>query len=262
MSINIYLEDCVQGMKRLKSGCAHLVISDPPYNIGVGNEKWDCIDNYLDFTQQWLQEAVRILHPNGTIMIWGSPNKDYIFRITQIAIDTLGLNFLQSLSWVYATGGDGRLSNMKLYATRHEILMWFSRSNTYTFNPTQICDNYTKEEKEIALAKGSGRVKKESLETGRPPRSWFFENRENSRSVERRHGKHPSMKPLTVCHRIIKAHSNVGDLIVIPFMGSGSEVIAAGLNERACIGFENKSEYMEIIEKRLASHNIVYNRHG
>lgn len=260
MSIHICCEDCIHGMQKMQPECANLVIADPPYNIGVKNEAWDQIDDYLEFTKRWLSEATRILRKDGTLLLWGSPNKNYIFRISQMITDTFGLKFLQSLSWVYTTGGDGRLANMRLYATRHELLMWFSPSLTYTFNPEQVCDKYTEDEKKIAIAKGAGRLKTESLDKGRPPRSWFLEHRENSRSVERRHGNHPSMKPLPVCHRLIKAHSNEADLVVIPFMGSGSEVISSAMHGRRCIGFENNTSYMEIIEKRLSHHNIAFTR--
>jgi DNA modification methylase len=241
----------------MEAECAHLVIADPPYNIGVKNAEWDTIDDYLEFTESWLREAVRLLHPQGTLMVWGSPNRSWIFRVAQMAEDRFDLKLVQSLCWTYTTGGDGRFSTMKTYATRHEVLMWFSLSHAYTFNAKAVADAYTEEEKTVAIAKGSGRLKEDSLAAGRPPRSWFQENRENSRSRERRHGSHPSMKPLSVCDRIVNAHSNKGDLVVVPFAGSGSEMISSWKSGRRCAGFEKEVAYFEIAARRMRSHGIV-----
>ena len=77
------------------------------------------------------------------------------------------------------------------------------------------------------MAKGVGRVNEASLDKGRPPRTWCDIPRENSRSKERGYSdvKHPSMKPLMLCERLIAVHSNAGDRVIIPFAGSGSEVL-------------------------------------
>ena len=67
----------------------------------------------------------------------------------------------------------------------------------------------------------------ESLARGRPPKNWWDIPRENSRSKERRYGAHPSMKPLQICERIVKVHSDAGGCVLVPFGGSGSEVLAS-----------------------------------
>lgn len=105
--------------------------------------------------------------------------------------------------------------------------------------------------------KGSGRLREESLDLGRPPRSWFCEHRENSRSKERRFGSHPSMKPLAVCERLVRAHSNEWHRVVISFAGSGSEMIACAKLGRVCIGFECDRQYATIAQRRLQSHGVT-----
>ena len=67
----------------------------------------------------------------------------------------------------------------------------------------------------------------ESRARGRPPKNWWDIPRENSRSKERRYGAHPSMKPLQICERIVKVHSDAGGCVLVPFGGSGSEVVAS-----------------------------------
>ena len=67
---------------------------------------------------------------------------------------------------------------------------------------------------------------------------------------------HPTQKPLSISNRIVKHFSNEGDLIVVPFAGSGSECVAAKMNNRYFIGFEINDKYIPIIEERLAKVDI------
>ena len=101
------------------------------------------------------------------------------------------------------------------------------RGVVHTFNAQAAAEPYTEDEAKEALAKGVGRVTAESLAKGRPPRNWWEIPRENSRSKERQYGMHPSMKPLKICERLVQVHSARGEVVVIPFGGSGSECVAA-----------------------------------
>jgi len=115
---------------------------------------------------------------------------------------------------------------------------------------------YTDEDRAMALAKGSGRVTNEALNRGRPPRSFIDIPRENSRSKERQFGKHPAMKPLRLCERLVKVHSNPGDTVLVPFAGSGSEVLSAVKLGRKAIGMENEPTYIDLMRKRFAAHAV------
>lgn len=157
---------------------------------------------------------------------------------------------------VLFTGGDARLENMKHYAVRHEIVEWWTKPGQPTFNAAFGAEMYTDEDKKVALAKGVGRVTEEALDRGRPPRTWCEIPRENSRSRERAYGKHPAMKPLDICERFIQVHSNPADLVIIPFAGSGSEVLTAAKLGREAVGFETHTEYIELVKKRFAGHSV------
>lgn len=149
------------------------------------------------------------------------------------------------------------MENMKAYAVRHERLVWFEKpGGTRVFNAVDAAEHYSEEDRAVALAKGVGRVTNEALDRGRPPRTYIDIPRENSRSKERKYGKHPSMKPLSLCERLIKVHSNKGDTVFVPFAGSGSECITAAKLERAAIGFETEDEYFDLMKKRLEGHDL------
>jgi site-specific DNA-methyltransferase (adenine-specific) len=260
---DVHLGDCVRGMGALADASVDLVIADPPYDIGVQDSPWDSVPHYLDWSRTWLAEAWRVLRPGGQLFIYGSPAKLWIDRLKIVAADEFGFDFKQHISWCYKQGGDSRFTGMVQYAVRMEHLEWFvkpaAKGTMHTFNAEAAAEHYSAEERAEALAKGVGRVTDESLSRGRPPRNWVEIPRENSRSLERKYGAHPSMKPLKLCERLVAVHSNVGDRVVIPFGGSGSEVVAAAKLLRAVVCFESAAEYHAIILRRLEGHGVRVN---
>ena len=152
------------------------------------------------------------------------------------------------------------MENMKEYAVRHERLVWFEKppsgDHKRTFNAQLAAEHYTDEDRAVALAKGKGRVTNEALDRGRPPRTFIDIPRENSRSKERQYGKHPSMKPLALCERLINVHSNEGDCVLVPFAGSGSELLVATKLNRRAVGFETERVYVDLMKRRFQGHGV------
>lgn len=147
---------------------------------------------------------------------------------------------------------------MKQYAVRSEIIEWWIKSpGAPCFKPTFAAEAYTEKDKKIALQKGVGRVSEHSLDKGRPPRTWIDIPRENSRSKERVHGKHPAMKPLKLCERLLNVHSANIDKVVIPFAGSGSEVLQAAKLGREVVGIETRNEYIDLMKARFSAHGVT-----
>lgn len=250
-----------EAMCALEAGSVDLVLADPPYNIGVGGSKWDKLDDYMRFSRDWLTKCVRLMRPGGALLVYGSPCRTWIARMTLLLVDELGMNHVQDMPWVYTQGGDARMENMKEYAVRHERLVWFEKPCTgefkRTFNGQAAAEHYTEEDRAVALAKGKGRVTNEALDRGRPPRTFIDIARENSKSKERAYGKHPSMKPLALCERLVKVHSNEKDLVLVPFAGSGSELLVAAKLNRQAVGFETEQEYVQLMKRRFQGHGVV-----
>ena len=250
--------DCVEGMKQLANASVDLVIADPPYDIGVGKAVWDTVPHYMQWSRTWLAEAVRVLKPGGALMLYGSPERLWICHLKIMCADEFGLEFKQHISWVYKQGGDSRMNNMVKYAVRMEHLEWFVKPGAaHTFNLDAGTEAYAEAEFKEALAKGVGRVTAESLSRGKPPKNWWDIPRENSRSKEREYGSHPSMKPLRICDRIVGIHSNVGDTVLVPFGGSGSECVAVGAAGRKLIAYEQEAEYHRIMVRRMQGWGLL-----
>lgn len=247
-----------EGLRGLADNSVDLVLADPPYNIGVSGARWDKIDDYMAFSRAWLEQCVRCLRPGGALLVYGSPCRVWVARLTVLLVDDLGMNHVQDMPWVFTQGGDARMESMREYAVRHERLVWFEKppSVNRTFNAKLAAEHYTDEDRAVALSKGKGRVTDATLDKGRPPRTFIDIPRENSRSKERGYGKHPSMKPLALCERLIRVHSNEGELVLVPFVGSGSELLVATKLGRRTVGFETETEYVELTARRFAGHEL------
>lgn len=250
-------EDAIRGISALADNSVDLVIADPPYDIAVGNEAWDKVQDYTSFARAWLSQCARALRPGGALLVYGSPERMHIARMAVLIVDELGMSHVQDMPWTYTQGGDARMETMKAYAVRHERLVWFEKAGgKRVFNALEAAEHYTDDDRAVALAKGVGRVTNASLDRGRPPWTFIDIPRENSRSKERQYGKHPSMKPLALCARLIQVHSNFEDVVLVPFAGSGSECVTAATLGRRAIGFETESEYMDLMRRRFSAHGV------
>lgn len=246
---------CVDEMRKLGSNSVHMVLADPPYGVGIA--KWDGDSGNMSFAEAWLTEAKRVLRPGGTLLFFSSPCTIWSSRMNVMLEDHIKMEHVQTLSWVYSQGGDARLESMKRYAVRSEIIEWWIKSPGHsTFNPALAAEPYTEDKKREALAKGVGRVSEASLNKGRPPRTWFDIPRENSRSLERQYGKHPCMKPMPLAERLVNVHTNEGDTVLVPFAGSGSELLVAAKLGREAVGFETEDEYVQTIKRRFQGHAV------
>ena len=255
-SARLVVGDCVEAMQDVAIGSCALVLADPPYE-GVVSANWDQVKDYMAFSRAWLSQAVGTLRPGGALLVYGSPERSWIARLTVLLEDELGMELVQNLSWVYNQGGGSRVSSMHKYAVQHELLIWFQKpGGQRTYNAEAGVEHYAEEDRAVALAKGVGRVTNASLDRGRPPRSFLDFARENSRSKERQHGTHPSMKPLDLCAHLIKLHTNRGDRVYVPFVGSGSELLSAAKLGRVAIGAEVNDGYAAIVGRRFEAHGL------
>ena len=195
------------------------------------------------------------MRPGGALIVYGSPERNWTARQAILLEDELGMKLVQNLVWAYSQGGGSRVSTQTKYAVQHEQLIWFEKpGGSRTYNAADGVEHYADEDRAMALAKGKGRVTNESLDRGRPPRSFLDFPRENSRSKERSYGTHPSMKPLALCEHLIKLHSRPRDVVLVPFAGSGSELVAAVGLGREVIGMEKDLEYVELCKRRFSGH--------
>ena len=239
--------DCISTMERLEAGSVDLIFADPPYNLQLPQElrrpddslvdgvtdEWDHFDSFADydqFTRAWLIAARRLLSEHGSLWVIGSYHN--IFRLGS-CIQDKGFWILNDIIW-HKTNPMPNFRGTR-FTNAHETLLWCttSRNTKYTFNYQNLKElNEGKQMRSdwyIPICSGKERLREKN----------------NQRS-------HPTQKPEALLYRIILASSKKDDLILDPFLGSGTTAVVAKKLQRNFIGIEQNKEYVQLAKKRLS----------
>ena len=241
----IILGDCIENLKKLPDNSIDLIFADPPYNMQLKGELWrpnqtkvDAVDDdwdkyesfkhYDDFTVAWLKECRRLLKKDGAIWVIGSYHN--IFRVGRI-IQDLNYWILNDVIWMKTNP----MPNFKgtRFTNAHETLIWASKdkNSKYKFHYKSMKvfndDKQMRSDWYIPICLGNERIKVDGKKA------------------------HSTQKPEELLYRIILSTSDVGDIILDPFMGSGTTGAIAKLLRRNYIGFEKEEKYTKIAENRI-----------
>lgn len=249
----IYKGYCQDVMKKnFDNESVDLIFADPPYNLsgnglkwrnkGFGgdwfmmNENWDRMTSpkYLQFTKEWLSESYRVLKPRGSIYI--SCTYHNIGELMMIS-KALGFSPRNIITW----HKNNAMPSMTKRSFTHscEYVLFLSKDKNWIFNykkmkevnPEKTIDGSQKQMRDlwvIPVCQGKERIKDK---TGR--------------------AAHPTQKPEALLKRIILASSNKNDIVLDPFLGSGTTAVIAKQFGRKWIGIETKDKYIKIAQKRI-----------
>ena len=253
--------DVLDFMRTVPDETAQLVVSSPPYNIGKPYERARDLTDYIEWQADVLKECVRILRPAGSLC--GQVSNfvrsgeivplDYLFF--GILHDRLGLKLRNRIIWAFEHGLHAR----KRLSGRYETVLWFTRSDDYTFNldPVRVPQKYPGKKHHKGPRKGqySGnplgknpgdlwRIMADEWESG----IWDIPN------VKWNHPEktdHPAQFPIELVERLVLALTVPGDIVFDPFMGVGSAAVASVLHGRRAIGVDKDESYVETALHRI-----------
>ncbi len=248
---SILVKDCIEGMKDLPDGCADLVVADPPYNLNKDFGAWNEVEKreeWLPWSKRWLDEVQRILRPGGNVFVYGIHHH---LCWLQCYMYEIGLAYRRQIIWFYENGFAGY--SKRTLAAHYEPLLWFSKGENYTYNP--IREPYKSTERLKYKVTKNGKVWKPNPDGRLAGDVWHFPTLAGRRFRDEKVA-HPTQKPLSISSRIVKHFSNEGDLVIVPFAGSGSECLAACMEGRSYIGFELNPEYVTLAEERISKCHI------
>ena len=245
----IFNGDCRELLARLPDGSVDLIVSSPPYNLGKEYEAKRALDEYLAEQTAILAECVRVLSPSGSLFWQVGAFAD---RGTLIPLDvrffpileSLGLQPRNRIIWVRQHG----LHATKKFSARHETLLWFTKTDEYTFNldPIRVPQKYANKKH----YRGDKRGELSCNPNGKNPGDiWVFRN------VKHNHEEqtiHPCQFPEDMIARIVLATTNEGDTILDPFMGTGTVAVVARDYGRNYVGAELDKAYHAVALRRLA----------
>lgn len=253
----IYLGNCLELLKKIPDESITLVVSSPPYNIGKEYEKKSHLDEYLDSQRQVLKECARILNPMGSIF-WQIGS--YVNDGVHIPLDIRFFPIFEELCfvprnriiWIRPHGLHAR----NRFSCRHETILWFTKSDNYIFNldPIRVPQKYPNKKSWIGPNKG----KLTCNPIGKNPGDvWAFRN------VKHNHEEqtiHPCQFPEDLIERIVLAVTNLGDVVLDPYMGSGTVAVVAKKLGRNFLGAELLKEYYDVAIERLSGNPDINNR--
>lgn len=242
----VILADCIPYMRSLPAGCAQLVIADPPYNLGKDFGAWkesEQAERWLPWSREWLGEAVRVLAPGGSIFVYGIHRH---LCWLQCHLYDLGLTYRRQVIWHYENGFAGYT---KTLAAHYEPILWFSKGEGYTYHP--IREPYKSAERLKHKITKNGKVWHPNPAGRLAGDVWRFPVLAGRRFRDER-VDHPTQKPLALSLRIVRHFSNPGDLVLVPFAGSGTECVAAKMSGRHFLGIELNDKYVKLADRRVA----------
>jgi adenine-specific DNA-methyltransferase len=228
-----------------------LLITSPPYNIGKEYETRIDFESYLDNQIEIIDQLINKISKRGSIC-WQVGNYVHPKNGEIIPLDIpfynifskKGLKLRNRIVWHY---GHGLHANKRL-SGRYETILWFTKSDNYVFNLDDIRvpqkypgKRYPKGHKKEGKVSGNPLGKN-------PGDIWDIPN-VKANHIEKT--DHPAQFPTALVRRLIRGLSDKGDFIFDPYLGSGTTLVAAAIEERIGIGAEIKKEYYQIIKKRL-----------
>lgn len=244
----IACQDNLKFMRKLDDESMHLIVTSPPYNLGKEYEEKRSLDIYVEEQMACIAEAVRLLHPRGSIcwQVGNHVQKGEIFPLDILLYPIFKKSGLQLRNRIVWTFGHG-LHCQNRFSGRHETILWFTKSDDYTFNLDAVRVPSKYPEKKHFKGPKKGTISSNPL--GKNPADvWDIPN-VKSNHVEK--SDHPCQFPVGLVERLVLALTNKGDSVLDPYIGVGSSAIAALKHERNAFGCDLDKDYIATAWERI-----------
>ena len=242
----IMLGDAFQILRKIKKESIDMIFADPPYflsnngitckggkMVSVNKASWDEINPDKDtslaekhaFNRKWIRMCKRVLKPNGTIWISGTLHNIYSIGM---ALEQEGFKIINNITWQKTNPPPNLACRCFTHST--ETIIWAQKND----KKARHFFNY-----QVMKELNGGKQMKDV---------WIGSLTKPSEKTE---GKHPTQKPEYLLERIVLASTEVGQVVLDPFCGSGTTGVAALRHGRKFIGIDNSEEYLQITQRRL-----------
>lgn len=258
--IVVFNGDVNDFVSTLPDASVKLIITSPPYNLGKEYEDEVSIEKYLALQRETIEKLYRVLRSDGSIcwQVGNYINKGEVFPLDIYyypIFKELGYKLRNRIIWHFGHG----LHTKKRFSGRYETLLWFTKSDTYTFNldPVRVPSKYPGKRH----YKGPNKGKLSGNPKGKNPsdvwqkicEEWeagFWEI-PNVKSNHPEKTIHPCQFPIELVERCVLALTDAGDVVFDPYAGVGSALIAAVKHHRKAFGSEQDADYLAVAHERL-----------
>jgi len=243
MQLDLYYGDNLPVLRSLESGTVDLIYIDPPFNTGkvrtLHNACYeDSYEDYLAFLTPRLQEARRILKDGGSLFV----HLDFReVHYVKVELDKIfgRKSFVNEIIWAYDYGARSKTR----WSPKHDNILWYAKS------PGEYCFRYDEIDRIPYMAPSL--VGPEKAAKGKTLTDCWWCTIVPTNGKER--VGYPTQKPLGILERIVRVHSNPGDLCLDFFAGSGSFGVAAHRLGRRCILVDSNPDAIRVMQDRFRS---------
>lgn len=241
--------DCRDLLPQFPDDSVKLIVTSPPYNLGKSYEKRLRLSDYVAQQKEIIAHCVRVLRHDGSLC-WQVGNYVQGNKITPLDIilypifHQLGLLLRNRIIWTFDHG----LHASKRFSGRYETILWFTKSDGYTFNLDAVRVPQKYPQKKYFKGPRKGELSGNPL--GKNPGDvWIIPN-VKANHVEKT--EHPCQFPVELVERLVLALTNEREWVLDPFLGVGSSAIAALIHGRRAAGAEIFPEYVRTARERIA----------
>lgn len=265
----IHLSSCLDGMKEVNNNTVHLIMTSPPYPTGMREYEVDCgadADQYVSWIIPFFEAAKRVLHPEGSCIvvlmdkIVGGVMHPYIDEL-KLAVRKLGLFLIDDIIW-QKTNVLPNVNYKKRPIRAYEHCLWFVKDpELYKWNYDDVRKPYS--EATLARYGAVGNIETLHKRSGGQANQTWVGVEPNAKGAacsniitgcrySGRNPGHPAKFPEYLPEWFIRAMTSPGQIVLDPFSGSGTTLIAAKKMDRLYIGYEIANTYKENAEAQLA----------
>ena len=251
-SQGVFAGDALSWLAQQPSSSVDLVFADPPYN--AGRESWDDFESagqYLEWSQRWLTEAARVLKPTGSLYVCGY--SEVLADLKGLAMRHFAGGSCRWLVWHYRNkanlGRDWGRSHESILHLRHRDFVLDVDAARVPYNSHTV--RYPSHPQAETSRYGRGRYVWQPHPLGAKPRDVIEVPTLTNGMSEK--VAHPTQKPLELVRRLVAAATREGDLVLDPFAGSGTTLVACEMLGRRWLAAEIDASFRKLIALRLAS---------
>lgn len=235
-------------MQYMQSGSVDLCVTDVPFNTGVRQEREridgtedhgydDSFEDFIGFLRPRCEEIYRLLKPNGSLFLWADYHEIHYIKV--MLDEIFGRkSFINEIIWAYDYGARSKTR----WPAKHDNILWYAK------NPKEYTFNYEAIDRIPFLS--PDRQTKEDAALGKTPTDVWWQTIVPTQGHEKT--GYATQKPIQLLNRIVRVHSNAGDVVFDPFAGSGTTGEAALMNNRRAILIDENAEAVEVMRKRFA----------
>ncbi len=256
MKLNTVIQgDVLQELQKLPEDFAQTVIADPPYFNVLEDEAWDnqwkTPEAYLAWCEGWVGESIRVLRPDGLCFIFGQPGKrehTFIHLMSRLCQQH---PFHDLIIWDRAVGYNERRDS---FTPQYEMILVLRKGGRVKFNKdavripyeAAVIESYLRDKRYKDLDARKAHLNKGKFATN-------ILRVTSLKGISKEKCGHPSQKPLALISKLIACSTDENDVVLDPFIGSGTSAIAAHKLGRQWLGIESSPEYVEMTRQRVAA---------